>query len=101
FTGLSPHADPSPEGSRLWWTTAAHEDLAGWALFREEVLPDGRIARTGPEIVPASEAAADSFRYVYLDPATRPATYYRYTVWAVTGDGLLVKAFSATLRTPE
>ena len=75
--------------------------MAGWAIFREEVLPDGRIARTGPEILPASESAQESFAYAYVDPATGPATYYRYTVWAVTRDGLLSRAFSVTLRTAE
>ena len=69
----------------------------GWAIFREEVLADGRIARTGPEIVPSAESAAGSFRYQFVDAsARRPGTYYRYTVWAVTGDGLLARAFSAT-----
>lgn len=98
---LVPHVVSSPEGSRVWWTTSSHENLAGWAVFREEVLPDGRIARTGPQIVPAATETPESFRYAYVDPATRPGTYYRYTVWAVTGEGLLAKAFSATLRTPE
>ncbi len=101
FADLAPHAAPSAEGSRLWWTTSSHADLAGWAVFREEVLPDGRIARTGPQIVPASTETPESFRYAYVDPETRSGTYYRYTVWAVTGEGLLAKAFSATLRTPE
>jgi hypothetical protein len=102
FSGLAPQASSSPQGgSVVRWTTATHEGLAGWAVFREEVLPDGRIARTGPQIVPASAAAPESFRYAYLDPETRPATYYRYSVWAVTEDGLLAKAFSEILRTPE
>jgi hypothetical protein len=101
FAGLQPHAVSSSDGVRVWWTTASHEDLGGWALFREEVLPDGRIVRIGPEIVPASNESAESFRYAYLDAETRPGTYYRYTIWAVTGEGLLTKAFSATLRTPE
>jgi hypothetical protein len=101
FAGLQPHAASAPEGVRVWWTTISHEDLTGWVLFREEVQPDGRIVRIGPEIVPASSDSAESFRYAYLDADTRPATYYRYTIWAVTGEGLLTKAFSATLRTPE
>jgi hypothetical protein len=63
------------------------------------VLADGRIARTGPEIVPSSNKGEESFRYVYVDPGASPATFYRYTVWAVTQDGLLARAFSATLRT--
>jgi hypothetical protein len=101
FAGLQPHAVPQPEGARLWWTTSSHEGLSGWAIFREEVLADGRIARVGPEIVPASNDASESFRYAYVDPTGRGGTFYRYSVWAVTGDGLLTKAFSATLRTPE
>jgi hypothetical protein len=101
FADLVPHAAPSADGARLWWTTSSHEELAGWVVFREEVQPDGRIFRGDPQVVPASEVAAESFRYAFVDPATRPGTYYRYTVWAVTGDGLLAKAFSATLRTPE
>ncbi len=101
FGGLQPHGVPSAEGARLWWTTSTHEGLAGWAVFREELLPDGRIARGGPEIVPASSDSSESFRYAYVDPGTRPGTYYRYTVWAVTGEGLLTRAFSATLRAPE
>jgi hypothetical protein len=101
FEGLVARAAPNSMGSQICWTTASHESLAGWAVFREEVQTDGRIAHAGPQIVPASTEAAESFRYAYLDPATRPGTYYRYTVWAVTEDGLLAKAFSATLRTPE
>jgi hypothetical protein len=101
FEGLVARAASNPMGSQISWTTASHESLAGWAVFREEVQTDGRIAHAGPQIVPASTEAAESFRYAYIDPATRPGTYYRYTVWAVTEDGLLAKAFSATLRTPE
>ncbi len=41
--------------------------VRGWAVFREEVRADGSIARTGPEIVPSSESAAESFRYAFLD----------------------------------
>ncbi len=99
--GLDPHAAGSADGSRVWWTTEAHENLAGWVVFREEVQAEGSVERTGPQIVPASESAAESYRYVYVDPETRPGTFYRYTVWAVTGDGLLAKAFSATIQTPE
>jgi hypothetical protein len=101
YAGLVPHAVGSQDGVRIWWTTEAHENLAGWAVFREEVQADGSIARTGPQIVPASEAAMESFRYVHVDPDCRAGAYYRYTVWAVTGDGLLAKAFSATIRAPE
>ncbi|HEY7113725.1 MAG TPA: hypothetical protein VIA45_12405 [Thermoanaerobaculia bacterium] len=101
FAGLQPHAAASAEGARLWWTTASHEGLAGWAVFRAEVLADGRVVRTGPEIVPAAEDTPDAFRYAYVDTGSRPGTYYQYTVWAVTADGLLARAFSATLRTPE
>ncbi len=99
FAGLSAQALAGPGGPHVSWTTASHDGLAGWAVFREEVLPDGRIARTGPEIIPSSNKGEDSFRYVYVDSAASPATYYRYTVWAVTDDGLLARAFSATLRT--
>jgi hypothetical protein len=101
YSGLSAHAAGGPDGPRIWWSTASHEGLAGWAIFREEVLPDGRIARTGPEILPSSHQAEESFGYAYLDTAASPATYYRYTVWAVTEDGLLSRAFSVTLRTSE
>ena len=101
FEGLVARASPSPTGSQIGWTTASHEGLAGWAVFREEVQSDGRIARSGPQIVPASAEAAESFRYAYVDPAAKAGTYYRYSVWAVTGEGLLAKAFSATLHTPE
>jgi hypothetical protein len=101
FSGLMAHAGAGPDGPRVWWTTASHEGLSGWAVFREEVLPDGRIVRTGPEIIPSSKSAAESFAYAYLDPAASPATYYRYTVWAVTEDGLLSRAFSVTLRSSD
>ena len=90
-----------PGSARISWTTASHEGLAGWAVFREEVLPDGRIARTGPQILPATDKAEESYRYAYLDPDAAPGTFYRYSVWAVTEDGLLARAFSATLRTAE
>jgi hypothetical protein len=99
FAGLSAQALSGPGGPHVSWTTASHEGLAGWAVFREEVLPDGRIARSGPEIIPSSNKGDDSFRYVYVDSATAPGTYYRYTVWAVTEEGLLARAFSATLKT--
>jgi hypothetical protein len=85
----------------VWWSTTSHEGLAGWAIFREEVLTDGKIARTGPEILPSSDRAEESFAYAYLDPAASPGTFYRYTVWAVTKDGLLSRAFSVTLRTSD
>lgn len=101
YSGLTAHAGAGPDGPRVWWTTASHEGLAGWAVFREEVLPDGHIARTGPEIIPSSRSATESFAYAYLDPAASPATYYRYTVWAVTEDGLLSRAFSVTLRSSD
>lgn len=101
FSGLAPQATASGEGPRLSWTTASHRELYGWAVFREELLADGRIARTGPEIVPSSMGAEESFRYAYLDTAASPGVYYRYTVWAITGDGLLARAFSATLHTAE
>jgi hypothetical protein len=101
YSGLIAHSAAGPDGPRIWWNTTSHEQLAGWAIFREEVLPDGRIARTGPEILPSSNRAEESFSYAYLDPSASSATFYRYTVWAVTEDGLLSRAFSVTLRTPE
>ncbi|HEY3172592.1 MAG TPA: hypothetical protein VGK86_08455 [Thermoanaerobaculia bacterium] len=101
YSGLIAHSAAGPDGPRISWNTTSHEDLAGWAIFREEVLSDGRIARTGPEIIPSSNRAEESFAYAYLDPGANPATFYRYTVWAVTEDGLLSRAFSVTLRTPE
>jgi hypothetical protein len=101
YAGLLAHAAAGPDGTRVLWNTTAHTGLAGWAIFREEVLSDGRIARTGPEIVPSSEGAEESFGYAYLDPAASPGTFYRYTVWAVTKDGLLSRAFSVTLRTAD
>lgn len=101
YAGLSAHAAGGPDGPRISWNTSSHEGLAGWAIFREEVLHDGRIARTGPEIIPSSNRAPESFAYAYLDPAANPATFYRYTVWAVTEDGLLSRAFSVTLRSSE
>ena len=102
YAGLDAKAEgASAGGPRLTWTTETHEGLAGWAVFREEVLSDGRIARTGPEIVPSAESATRSYRYEFVDPSSRPGTYYRYTVWAVTSDGLLGRAFSATVKTSE
>jgi hypothetical protein len=99
YSGLDARADAGADGARLTWTTASHEALWGWAVFREEVLADGRLARTGPELVPSAESSAVSFRYEFVDTAAAPGTYYRYTVWAVTGEGLLARAFSATLKT--
>jgi hypothetical protein len=101
FEGLQPHAASGPGGSRITWTTASHEGLAGWAVFREEVEPDGRIALAPAQIVPATSAAVEPFGYAYVDAATRPGAFYRYSVWAVTEEGLLARAFSATLRAPE
>ncbi len=101
YAGLLAHAEAGAEGPSLRWTTASHEGLVGWAVFREEVLADGHIARTGPQILPSSNEAQESFRYVYVDSGASPSTYYRYTVWAVTQDGLLAKAFSATLRAAD
>ncbi len=51
--------------------------------------------------MPSSESAPESFRYAFLDRSVRPGTFYRYTVWAVTDEGLLARAFAATLETPE
>jgi len=101
YSGLAAQAVAGPGGPRLTWTTASHDGLAGWAVFREEVLPDGRVAQTGPEIVPSSTRGEDSMRFVFVDPGAASGTFYRYTVWAVTEDGLLARAFAATLRTAE
>jgi hypothetical protein len=65
------------------------------------VLPDGRVARTGPEILPASDQGGEPLRYVFVDPAASAGTFYRYTVWAVTEEGTLSRAFAATLRTTD
>jgi hypothetical protein len=101
FAGLAAQAVAGPGQPRVTWTTSSHEALSGWAVFREEVLADGRISRSGPEIVPSSRQGEESFRYVYVDSEASPATFYRYTVWAVTEDGVLARAFSATLRTAD
>jgi hypothetical protein len=102
YAGLEARAEgASSGGPRLTWTTQSHEGLEGWAVFREEVLPDGRIARTGPELVPSAESATQSYRYEFVDSASRGGTYYRYTVWAVTSDGLLGRAFSTTVKTSD
>jgi hypothetical protein len=101
YSGLVAHAAGNQGGSRVWWTTASHEGLAGWAVFREEVLPDGRVARTGPDILPASDRGGESLEYMFVDPSSSPGTFYRYTVWAVTEDGTLARAFAATLRTAD
>jgi len=101
FAGLAAQATAGSGEPRVTWTTSSHDGLAGWAVFREEVLADGRISRSGPEIVPSSRQGEESFRYVYVDSQASPATFYRYTVWAVTEDGLLARAFSATLRTAD
>ncbi len=99
FSGLEAKASAGAGGPRLTWTTASHSGLWGWAVFREEVLADGRIVRTGPELVPSSENADESFGYAFVDTTAAPGTFYRYTVWAVTDEGLLARAFAATLET--
>jgi len=98
FRKLEARAESGSDGARLIWTTASHEGMWGWAVFREEVRSDGRIARTGPEIVPSSESAEGSYRYQFVDSATTPGAFYRYTVWAVTSEGVLARAFAATLK---
>ena len=98
FRRLEARAESGSDGARLIWTTASHEGMWGWAVFRDEVRADGRIARTGPEIVPSSESAEGSFRYQYVDSDTTPGVFYRYTVWAVTSEGVLARAFAATLK---
>jgi hypothetical protein len=101
FGGLEARASAEGGEPRLLWTTASHEGMWGWAIFREQVLADGRIVRRGPEIVPSAESATRSYRYQFVDAAAEAGTYYRYTVWAVTGEGLLARAFSATVRTSD
>ncbi len=101
FANLVPQASAGPGAPRISWTTSAHESLVGWVLFREEVSADGRIVRTGPQILPSTPRADDSFRYAFMDSDASAGTFYRYSVWAVTGDGLLARAFSATLRTAD
>jgi hypothetical protein len=101
YSGLEAHASTASDGLRVWWTTSSHEGLFGWAVFREEVLADGRVARTGPEIVPSAERSETSYRYAYVDRATSTRTFYRYTVWAVTDEGLLARAFAVTLKTSD
>ncbi len=98
FSRLDARATAGPEGPRLRWTTASHDGIWGWAIFREEVLADGQIARTGPQVVPSAERAEESYGYVFVDTRASAGTFYRYTVWAVTDEGLLTRAFSATLR---
>ena len=100
FTGLEARAS-GVERPRLTWRTGSHEGMWGWAIFREELKADGRIARTGPEIVPSTERADEAFGYAFVDSAAVPGTYYRYTVWAVTDEGLLARAFAVTLRAGE
>ena len=98
YRKLEARAESGADGARLIWTTASHEGMWGWAVFREEVRSDGRIARTGPEIVPSSESAEGPYRYQFVDSATTPGAFYRYTVWAVTSEGVLARAFAATLK---
>ena len=59
------------------------------------------MARTGPEILPASDRGGEPLQYMFVDPNSSPGTFYRYTVWAVTEDGTLARAFAATLRTAD
>jgi hypothetical protein len=101
YGGLAVQALAGADGPRLTWSTASHEGMRGWAIFREEVLADGRVVRVGPEIVPSSVESSDSFRYVFVDETAVRGTFYRYTAWAVTDDGLLARAFAVTLRTQD
>jgi hypothetical protein len=100
FTGLEARATGA-DRPRLTWRTGSHEGMWGWAIFREELRPDGRIARRGPEIVPSSERADEPYAYAFVDSSAVAGTYYRYTVWAVTDEGLLARAFAVTLRAGE
>ena len=99
FGRLEARAEASAFGPRLIWSTGSHAGLRGWAIFREEIAADGRILRTGPEVVPSSETSSDSFGYAFVDTSAAAETFYRYTVWAVTEEGLLTRAFAATLDT--
>jgi hypothetical protein len=101
YAGLEAHVSAGTDGPRVGWTTSSHDGLWGWVVFREEVLADGRVVRTGPEIVPSAERSEGSYRYAYVDRMTSPGTFYRYTVWAVTDEGLLARAFAATLKTSD
>jgi hypothetical protein len=101
YAGLSVQASADADGPRLTWTTTSHGGMRGWAIFREQVLGDGRIVRAGPEIVPSSVDSSESFRYVFVDEWAERGTFYRYTAWAVTDDGLLARAFAVTLRTQD
>lgn len=96
---LEARAEAGTSGPRLIWSTASHEGLRGWAIFREEIAPDGRILRVGPEVVPSSESSSEPFGYAFVDTSAAAETFYRYTVWAVTEEGLLTRAFAATLET--
>ena len=100
FTGLEARAS-GVERPRLTWRTGSHEGIWGWAIFREELKADGRVARTGPEIVPSTERSDEAFSYAFVDSSAVQGTYYRYTVWAVTDEGLLARAFAVTLRAGE
>jgi hypothetical protein len=100
YAGLSAQSGAGADGTRLVWSTASHRGLVGWAVFREEVAPDGRILRSGPEILPATAESSESFGYAWVDLAGRNA-FRRYTVWAVTEEGLFARAFSVTLRPGE
>ena len=99
FSRLEARASVSGAGPQLAWTTASHAGIWGWAVFREEILADGRVSRTGPELVPSSESAVESFGYAFVDTSAAPGIFYRYSVWAVTDEGQLARAFSATIET--
>lgn len=101
FAGLEARAAADGGAPRLIWTTSSHEGMWGWAIFREQVLSDGRVLRRGPEIVPSAERAAQPYRYEFVDSAAQAGTWYRYTVWAVTDSGVLARAFSTTVRVPD
>ncbi|MGE5414093.1 MAG: hypothetical protein ACM3NW_07960, partial [Syntrophomonadaceae bacterium] len=101
FADLEARAAAEGGAPRLIWTTASHEAMWGWAIFREQVLSDGRVVRRGPEIVPSAESATRSYRYEFVDAAAEPGTWYRYTVWAVTDEGVLARAGSTTVRTAD
>jgi hypothetical protein len=99
FWRLEARAESGANGPRLIWSTSSHQGLRGWAVFREEVGADGRIVRTGPELVPSAESSSEPFGYAFIDTSAAAETFYRYTVWAVTDEGLLTRAFAATLET--
>jgi len=99
MSGLSAEArSEAGEGVALSWKTASHRDLSGWAILRSEVTEDGRVVQAEPESLPAQLEDPQGASYDFVDTSAIPGHYYRYDVWAVTADGVLSRAFRATLR---